>query len=964
MRSIYIAVFVLKASTLLAQDHPFILRGKEHLQRGRYEEAVEAYAEAATDPDLTREDRLALALGQIDCLVEQGQYPEALQRARGAVEELPDNPLVWAHMAELQRITGQPDEAAKSVKQALDLDSQLPAAVLVYADLLADAGRYAEAMEQYRWFVRFYNRTQPKDAETMVTVGQGAAQYARWGSVAAVFKFIVNTICIDAAKADADCWQALVLSGDLLAEKSNRAQATPEYQAALAINPNCTAAHVGLGQIDLTENRLQLADDRADMSLAVNSNFLPALRLKADVALLSENHTAARPFLQRALAVNPLDQETLGRIAVCDLLDAGVPSTTVLETTLSNLSSSEQWGELQQSPFADSLAKVVERNPKPGIFLNIVAQFLDSHRKFAAAEVFYRAAIKAMPELSAPKTGLGMLCMRTGRIDEARTILDEAFNADQFQVRVSNMRKLLDVLQAYDVIETNHFVVHCDPAERVLGQEVAAYLESIYDELTTQHGYEPPTRTHFEIYSDAKDQNAHAWFSTRMSGLPWIQTIGASTGMIVALASPAKTQDKYNWARVVRHEFVHILTLQKTNFNIPHWYTEALAVTSEGGELQESWYDLLLTRVPADETFTMATLNQGFQRPRNRDDWSMAYCQSRLYARYFTERFGEESLGKLTEAYCNNPETTLAIPEAFGVPVESVEEGYALYLKHLSSEIAEGRMPGPPDLSQAQAKVKEHPDDASAQGELAHALIASRQIKEGFDAADKAHELDPKEPISATFLARRAMIENKGDEAVKLIEAAYDEEHPHYLILDVVGESAMRLKDYEGAERMWQKLVDMYPLDLDPRRDLLRAKTAFGRSEMELKPLMEFIAARDTDDVAVRKRLLRVALDEHDTAAAIKWGDEALHIDALDPNVHRAVALLSYEVKQYVRAVRGFRAVEGLDTLQDPERIMLARCLKLSGNKKDARGELLKITAESGSYKSAQTELKLLEATP
>ena len=54
----------------------------------------------------------------------------------------------------------------------------------------------------------------------------------------------------------------------------------------------------------------------------------------------------------------------------------------------------------------------------------------------------------------------------------------------------------------------------------------------------------------------------------------------------------------FNWARVLTHEVVHVITLQQTEFNIPHWYTEALAVESEGFPRPQEWNKMLLERVP------------------------------------------------------------------------------------------------------------------------------------------------------------------------------------------------------------------------------------------------------------------------------------------------------------------------------------------------------------------------------
>ena len=134
-----------------------------------------------------------------------------------------------------------------------------------------------------------------------------------------------------------------------------------------------------------------------------------------------------------------------------------------------------------------------------------------------------------------------------------------------------------------------------------------------------------------------------------------------------AMASPTATDKPFNWARVLKHEFVHILTLQQTQFNIPHWYTEALAVTSEGYPRPESWNRLLQARVAAGNLMNLDTINLGFIRPKTPDDWTMAYCQSRLYAQYMTEKFGADTTARLLEAYRQNLSTDQAIPQVCGV---------------------------------------------------------------------------------------------------------------------------------------------------------------------------------------------------------------------------------------------------------------------------------------------------------
>ncbi|HZZ72874.1 MAG TPA: hypothetical protein VFE24_11535, partial [Pirellulales bacterium] len=132
----------------------------------------------------------------------------------------------------------------------------------------------------------------------------------------------------------------------------------------------------------------------------------------------------------------------------------------------------------------------------------------------------------------------------------------------------------------YAVIETDHFVIKFDRGrDELLAKYAARYLEhEVYPELTKKLGYVPPDKSLFEIFNRAKNTDGHGWFSARMVGLPYIGTVGACAGKMVALSSPNDAKQKFNWARVLKHEFVHVLNLQQTNYNIPHWYTEALAV--------------------------------------------------------------------------------------------------------------------------------------------------------------------------------------------------------------------------------------------------------------------------------------------------------------------------------------------------------------------------------------------------
>src|SRR5260370_5915702 len=150
-----------------------------------------------------------------------------------------------------------------------------------------------------------------------------------------------------------------------------------------------------------------------------------------------------------------------------------------------------------------------------------------------------------------------------------------------------------------------------------MAKYLAVYLEQIYDDLAEKFHYKPKGPILFEIF------NSHEMFSGRVVALPDLHTIGACTGRMVAMASPhAKGVVKpFNWARVLRHEMVHIFNLEQSDMQVSHWFTEGLAVTNEGFPRPQQWNQLLLERVPKGELMNLDNIDPGFIRPRSPLDW-------------------------------------------------------------------------------------------------------------------------------------------------------------------------------------------------------------------------------------------------------------------------------------------------------------------------------------------------------
>src|SRR5438045_366287 len=94
-----------------------------------------------------------------------------------------------------------------------------------------------------------------------------------------------------------------------------------------------------------------------------------------------------------------------------------------------------------------------------------------------------------------------------------------------------------------------------------------------------------------------------------------------------------------DWARVRRQEYTHTVTLAMTNNRIPHWLTEAAAVTQEQSPRDWDNCQLLCSNYRAGTLFKVADLNWGFIKPKRSIDRQVAYMQSKWLDQYMVKTY-------------------------------------------------------------------------------------------------------------------------------------------------------------------------------------------------------------------------------------------------------------------------------------------------------------------------------------
>lgn len=908
------------------------------LLTGKYAEAEESYQK------LSSEKPVEAALGIARCQASTGRRDEAAAMLKSAAEKHPKAAELTAELARLAFDRGDYPAAQENAAEALEADADNLQARWIQAELHRTAGRLDEADAAYKGFVDYYNGHEFTSADDLHYIGLAAAQYARWHRNSSQFSFLVNDLYPDALKLDESYWAAPLETGLLFLEKYNQAEAARSLKQALGINPNSAEIHTALAALAVQNFQLDEARRLVDRALEIDSTQQAAYVCLADSHLANYEASEAIAVLEKALPLNPVSEVTIGRLAAAY---AAVDGSE-------NAAAESRLGKL--------IAEVEARNPHAGEFYESLAIGLDLCRKYPAAARYFREAVERMPQLTSPRGALGLMYMRLGDEVEAKKLLDESFAFDPFNVRVSNSLKVLEVLDGYAVLETEHFVLKFDRGQdEILARYAAKYLEAeVYPQLVEHFGFAPEEKSLFEIFSHARNTSGHGWFSARMVGLPAIHTVGACAGKMVALASPNELKTKFNWARVLKHEFVHVLNLQQTHFNIPHWFTEALAVESEGYPRPQSWDELLAERVPKGDLFSLDTINLGFVRPKSQREWNLAYCQAQLYAQFMKANYGGDALAKMLDAYRDNLDTRAALRRSFGVEQEQFEQKYQAYVKQIAAGLTSSAASVEKSLSELEDALAADSNNAELMAQLAYARLQRKMYPGAAELAKESLKADPKQQLAAYVLARLKLLVGETDEALQILEMRLDRDAPQKNALSLLAGLKLKAEQYDEAAKLYELGAKHAPADLQWTKSLAKVYLLSG-DDKKLAPRLARLAQADPDDLKVRKKLAELALARKDFAAAADWANQANQIDVQDPEIHRIWAEALAGRLDFQGAAEEYETAIRLAPDDAECRVALAEAWSNAGQPAKARQTLEALLKNSPDHAAARAMLEKLK---
>jgi tetratricopeptide (TPR) repeat protein len=825
---------------------------RQRLQRGNYAEARAGYQSLVKEKNPAR----AAFVGLAHSLRAEGKYSDALEALDAGLKAHPDDPTLLAWRADLFFFLGRWDDAAQDVDRAIKKEDGNLLGRWVRVRLLRDKGDLPAADREVRWFVKTYSEASAAgkdivDADSLVLIARAGVENARWNNKPSQFAFILNEVLKDALKADPDCWQAEVEAGYLLLEKHNRADAADAFDKALKINARCVEALVGKGLLALAELDSPSAGRLADLALAVNPKSPEALRLKADARLAEGDTESAQRLLLAAKLLNPRSEATLARLAALHILARKPEAAAAIEKEVSVFCA------------------------RPGVFYLQLAETLGDRRQFDRAEEAYKAAMKVRPDLARARAGLGLLHMQLGREPEAKHELEAAFKADPYHVRVSNALKVLRHLDSYETRETPHFAIKFDPrSDRVLAAWLADYLEDLHGEFARMYGFAPPGKILVEVLTSRE------MFSGRVLSLPGLPGVagGASTGPLIVLPSPRADGKprNFNWAVVARHELTHVFNLTQTGFLVPIWLTEGLAVRAEGTRRFDGARNLLSQRLADGTLFTLDTIAHGYHNFGNPEDVMVAYNQGFQYVRFIESAHGEEAIAKLLDSFRLGMSVDDAIRRSCGVEKATFETRYRVHLRALLKDCP--RMEKPLTYAELQVAHKEAPNDSGIAARLASEYARrgkpaeARKLVNAVLAGEKGH------PAASLVKARLLERDKDWGGARKVLEEAAQANPDDCRVLDALGRLQMANKEYDMAITTFESLRARPGAETDVLETLAQLYTDLKRLD-RLVPVLEELAHRQPDQLALRMRLAQIHSNGGRPDVAEFWAREALFVD-------------------------------------------------------------------------------------
>jgi len=779
---------------------------------------------------------------------------------------------------------------AGELRQAIALveGDDSSAAGRIRVEALVGLGEQAEAIDATEPLVARLQQAALEDPAALTEGVAALAIRARLeGQPARGYRTMMALLARAHQELDRLYWPARLAEAELLLEKYNEPEAIAALHETLQLNPRCAEAFYHLGRIALARFDFDSAGEAIDALRSLNPRHPLADLLFARSRLVQDDPEEALAVLRRLI-------DRLPRLRPAHALAAA--ATAMLYDRTATQAALDRYEELSPGSAEAYFA---------------AGRFLAMFRQYEDAAAMLEEAIRRQPAWSAPRLELALMEMHTGRDDRARSLLQALTELDPFNKRAVNSLFLLEELAGYAELQTDHFIIRYRPGvDEVLAEMMVEPLERIHETVTQRFGWMPRRKTIIELMPD------HQRFAVRITGMPHVHTIAACTGPIIALEVPREGRQSlhrgtFDWVRVLRHEYTHTVTLEQTKNRLPHWLTEAAAVSMElaprdYGEcvmLADSWRDGSL--------FDLDQIKWAFVRPRKSGDRGKAYAQGHWMIEFMDERFGPRAVVDLLERYARGQREEQAVAGALHV---SRDRFFAEFINWAGGQVrAWGLAPRPSMMELSDALRRADPD-------LALVMIASQKARLDAVAQAMADRIGkPSAGEDRPFTADRwpqlmrppVTID---DEQLARWREQYPD-HPDLLRAEIDRRLSAAGDVDASLVPLLERYAELRPVDMFPHRKLAQFHLAGDTPQRAIRHLEE-LDAREEKSPVYAWRLAGLYRQGGDFAKALAKITRAVQIDPYNASNRELAAAIAIEAGRLELARRHVRAL----TLLEPDR--------------------------------------------
>ncbi len=767
------------------------------LRDGRYNDALSSTATLPSDPEVLIVRGRALAA--------IGRYDEAIAAFQPVAQRDPSGEAAF-ELGRVHLIRGRTTDAARVLERVIAAGSR------------SDVG------------------------ETIGRAARAARLLARYEQA--------NTLFRDAAALVGDDPQLQVAWGELFLEKQNRPEAVRSFRAALQSDRRNAAAYAGLARAFADENAA-VAKELAGRALGVNSSFVPAHLVLADLALDEDRRRDAAEAITQALNVNPQSLEALSLQAAIAMLDD------------------------RSADFDALVAKVLAINPKYGDVYRVAGAQAARHYRFERAVELTRKALAIDPQSSRAAADLGTHLLRTGDETAARAALDKAFKADPYDVVAYNLLGLLDSLESFTTVEDGILTFRLHPDEApVLREHALPLARDALRKLSERYRFTPAGPILIEIFPRHDD------FAVRNVGLPgMIGALGACFGKVVTLDSPrARPPGTFSWQATMYHELAHVVTLQMSANRIPRWLTEGISVYEEQQARPEWGRDMDLEFADALERGTVISLpdlNAGFMDPTT---ISMAYYEASLLVEYLVEAHGHAALESLVRAFADGGDTDTTLKKTLNTTLPELQQPFTTWLNARFDSILKARR-APQDVvitSRTPRQTLEdlapaHPGYFDLQMRLGELRAQAGDTAGAYSAWQRAIDLVPAatgEDGPRTRIAKLAMEQGDAPRAIAALDGTLQREGANVEAARQLAMLLDRAEEPVRAAKAWARVAELDPFDANASAVLGRRALSHSDPELAARWFRAALAAGPADRAAAHCDLAESYLGTGQSAQA------------------------------------------------------------------------------------------------